>query len=121
MPRELRVELTTFGDEGLAEAAGRQDRPVEEIIAEALEYYLHGTANGRVASRIPRFPGADGKLHARTVRLTLGREDWTALELAAEGQSLNEIASYAVVYYLAELDSGRVAEWIAEKALTDDA
>lgn len=121
MPRQLKLQFTPFGEEALTEATRRQDRPVEDLITDALKYYLYEHSIGHIAARVPKFPDDDGKLHRRTVRPSLSHEEWGALELAAERQSLplGEVASYAVLYYLARLDTGQVAHWIAERSLGD--
>ncbi|MBA3806773.1 MAG: hypothetical protein H0X28_00045 [Solirubrobacterales bacterium] len=54
----------------------------------------------------------DHSVHAdRSVTLHLGDFAWEAIdkEVAHAGSSIEEIVAFSVLYYLADLDSGRIA------------
>jgi hypothetical protein len=52
---------------------------------------------------------------ARTLELKLDRFAWESIaeEAAREGLTVEELVGYAVLYYLADADSGRVARQVS--------
>ena len=51
----------------------------------------------------------------RTLELQLDAFAWTAIEqeAAEQGVSVRELATFAVLYYLADVDSGRISRRVA--------
>lgn len=122
MRRDLELEVTAFSEEALAKHARLQHRPVDEVVADALRYFVHSLAQERFARRVLRPAAADGKHRVRLLSFDLEPEQWARLDAEAESQevSLPTLAHHAVIYYLADLDSGRVAEWVAGRAVAED-
>ncbi len=63
---------------------------------------------------IRRWPApneADGSREERTLRLDLGSFAWRSLEQECErfGVTVEELTAFALMYYLADADSGRVS------------
>lgn len=57
---------------------------------------------------------ADGRLPFRILTLCLGDYAWDAIsaEAVREGLSVEELVTFGVLYYLADVDSGRIARRI---------
>jgi hypothetical protein len=73
-----------------------------------------------MVDRTDGLPG--GAAQAQPLALTLDAFAWEALlqESAALGVPVDELAVFAILYYLADLDSGRVARRIPRSDPTSD-
>jgi hypothetical protein len=114
--RRLSVSLDEFGATALKEHADRYSVSVDELGSRAARYYLADRGSGRVALKVPRLPrGAAGK---PVLRLTVDLDDGSWRELAAEaerqGVSTETLLVHAILYFLADLDSGRVERRMLE-------
>jgi hypothetical protein len=76
----------------------------------AILYYLGSREEGRSGWRAPRF--RDESKHARGEGVAVDDETWASLEAEAERQGVTpgRLAEHAVLFYLADLESGRIAE-----------
>jgi hypothetical protein len=76
----------------------------------AILYYLGSREDARVGWRAPRFRGGPGNVRAEGV--AVDDETWAALEAEAGRQGVppGRLAEHAVLFYLADLESGRIAE-----------
>ncbi len=111
MTRLVSLALDEFGASALEGHAERFSVSPGELASRAARYYLSDRASGRLALRVPHLEGARGK---PTLQLTVELDDdgWRELEAEAtrQGVSAEALFEHAVLYFLADLDSGR-AEW----------
>lgn len=114
--RSVVLGLDRFGRETVANAADRHSVRPGELLSSAALYYLAERGGGRFATAIPRFvrPGPreeapDSRLGAE---LDLEGAAWEALERAAkeQGVDLPTLITHAAMLYVADLESGRVAD-----------
>jgi hypothetical protein len=122
MKRTLRVELGEFGRSALEKQAGQHRLSAEELLRAAVLYYLGELGSGRVALRPPRFArrasAASPNGEGLEVELDLAGPDWRGLELQAGRQrvSLEGLIEHAALYFLADVDAGRITLRILERA-----
>jgi hypothetical protein len=64
----------------------------------------------------------DHKSDTRNLRLSLGAFAWDALEeqAAREGVTVEQLVRFAVLYFLADCDSGRMAHRVSGSSLVDE-
>jgi len=111
MSKSMTLRLDAFGRQALAEFAEERHDSASVVVRTASLYYLADRESGRSAWRVPSFlesgpPGADG------LEVDLDDETWTALAEEARGQGVepSRLAEHALLYFFADLDSGRVAD-----------
>jgi hypothetical protein len=114
------VRLDRFGQEALEEHLRGSGTSQEDALDAALRYYLSDSGSGRVAWKVPRkTTRADP---AEEIELELG--DGLHAELRRESRrqhvSPDLLAMHALMYYLADLDSGRAAARLGD-AINRDA
>jgi hypothetical protein len=110
MSEDVTLNLDEFGQEALASVAGSGRRgSVAAAVRTALLYYLADRDAGRPAWRV-RATGSDSRF-TRRLRVKLDEDTWRALagEAGRQGATPGALAVHAVMYYLADLDSGRLA------------
>ena len=109
MPDEtLVIHLTAFGAEILDAEGRRQERPVDELVEDAVLHLLTETRSSRIATRVPSLPWTDREFQAREVRLELEEASWRALGEEADRQqkSVERLIEHAILLYIADLDRG---------------
>jgi hypothetical protein len=106
----VRLELDDFGKEAL-EAQVRSGSSRDAFIRTAARYYLADRGSGRVSWQPPRFLRRDARRAPAVTEVELDEETMKALEEEARRHSLSaaRLAEHALLYYLADLDSGRAA------------
>jgi hypothetical protein len=115
LTRHLTLALDEFAHASLVSRANLDRVPVDSVVQHAALYYARDLSSGRPASRSPRFRrearAGKGRLE---VQLELGEPTWQVLDREAERQAISAEAliEHACLYYLADLDSGRIAERI---------
>jgi len=116
MTHELTLNLDEFGRSALDRLARRTRGSASAAVTTASLYYLADGESGRPAWGIPRFR-ADTDGHAGGRRVDLDDKTWQALSDEADRQGVTPelLARHALLYFLADVDSGRVG------ALLDDA
>lgn len=118
MTRNVTLHLDAFGQESLDRLTQHGDGSPASAFRTAALYYLADRETGRQAWRAPRFqskrPSGEG------LRVVFDDETWAALEEEAARQNVEtaELAVHALLYFLADLDSGRLGE-ILERAVED--
>jgi hypothetical protein len=108
--RRLNLRFDEFGWQRLESESRRDGETLGDLLARAAAYFDGELATPRAATRVPRFkPGGRGV--PREVRVQVSRECWEHLEGEAGHQdvSLEPLLEHAALLYLADLDSGRVA------------
>lgn len=119
MAKDVTLHLDGFGHTALAQFASRRATTPNTAVTTACLYYLRDREAGRAAWPVPRFTRGDADGTA-TLTVTLEGETWKALRDEAERQGVpaETLAVHAVMYFIADLDSGRVADRL-EDALGD--
>jgi hypothetical protein len=113
--RSLPLALDEFGASALREHAECFSASPERLARRAARYYLDDRDSGRLALRVPRFEGAREK-SALQLTVELDQGSWRELEAEATRQevSVEALLEHAVLYFLADLDSGRAERRILE-------
>jgi predicted transcriptional regulator len=108
MTKPLTFQLDDFGCEALDEFAHRTRDSRSSAVRTASLYYLADREEGRAAWLVARAAAFSGDGSAVTV--DLDGETWRALHEEAERQevSAGDLTRHAVLYFLADVDSGRV-------------
>jgi len=116
--RSVTLHLEEFSQEALRDYAEQHRDSPGAVIRLAALYWLSDRESGRPAWRVPRFQ-RDAVVVGEAVRVGLDDDTWQALEDEAVRQGVDAelVAEHAVLYFLADLDSGRVASRIEH--LTD--
>jgi hypothetical protein len=106
----VRLVLDDFGKEAL-QAQVRGGSSHDAVVRTAARYYLAERGSGRVASRPPRFVHAELRRAGAVTDVQLDKATLKALETEArrQGIPLNRLAEHTLLYFLADLDSGRAA------------
>ena len=108
----LTLRFDEFGWESL-ESEVRRDvgGTLDELLSRAAAYFDAERPTGRAATLAPGFkPGGRGM--PREIRLEVNRDCWERLESEAgrQGVVLERLLEHAALLYLADIDSGRVAD-----------
>jgi hypothetical protein len=114
----LTLRLAPFEREAVDVYAASERVPAERVVLTAVLYYLRERDAGRSTWPIPstRAYGTDGIL---VVDLGEATGETLAREAGAQGVEPEELARHALLFFLADVDSGRVAGRLAQ-ALRDD-
>ena len=106
----VKLELDDFGREAL-EAQVRGGSSRDAVIRTAARYYLADRGSGRIAWRPPRFARRDDYPAGTVTDVELDQDTMEALETEARrhGMAPERLAEHALLYFLADLDSGRAA------------
>jgi hypothetical protein len=114
-----RVRLGAFARSSLEELAAKRGIGVWPLLRHAVAYYLADGDCGRHGWQPPRFR-SDDRGGTTELELPLPRKEWEVLADVASrrGLDLDHLIEHALLYYLADLESGRVAARIF--ALLDD-
>lgn len=120
MARTLTLRLAPFESEAL-DAYGASHRvPPERVIRTAVLYYLRDQHSKRPTWPVPALrreePTRDVELQ---VELGEKTEQALAEQAAAQGVDPEPLARHALLFFLADVDSGEVARTL-ESALRDD-
>jgi hypothetical protein len=110
LQRLLLLPLEEFGASTLEAEAERLSVTPAALGRHAVRYYLSDRDSGRMAFRVPRLSRAAAGEPALELELDLDADTWRELEAEAERQevSLERLLEHAVMYFLADLDAGRV-------------
>jgi predicted DNA-binding ribbon-helix-helix protein len=116
--RALTLHLDDFGREALEQFVRQRRDSHSAAVRIASLYYLADRDEGRPAWRVPSC--AADAIASPGVTVRLDEETWKALHNEAERQDVSaaELIRHAVLYFLADVDSGRVGVRL-ERALGD--
>ena len=119
--RTLTLKFDEFGWESLESEARRNGETLDGLLSRAAAYFDAERPTRRAATLVPGF-SPDGRGMPREVRLELAPDRWERLQSEAERQGirLERLVEHAALLYLADLDSGRVAERIVDRARGED-
>jgi hypothetical protein len=107
MTKDLTLYLDEFSRQALERLAGSTGGSPSRAVRVACTYYLSERGSERLAWRVPRFASTAG-LDYR-VNVEVDDALWLALskEAAEQGVSTDTLTIHAVLYFLADVDSGR--------------
>jgi hypothetical protein len=114
MTRNVRLHLDRFGQEALRRFARQRDDSAGSVLRTATLYYLADRQAGRPGWHPPRFirdlPQPD------PVEVDLDDETWDSVKVEAQRQGVEPevLAQHAVLYFLADMDSGRLADRLSQ-------
>jgi hypothetical protein len=117
----LKLTFDEFGWQSLESEAQRQHETLNDLLSRAAAYFSAERPKSRAAMLAPGFePGGRGI--EREIRLEVNRDHWEGLEDEArrQGIPLERLLEHAALFYLADLDSGRFAEHLIDRARDDD-
>ena len=112
--RSVTLHLDEFGQRSLDRIAGEGDGSPAGALRAAAIYYLNDRDAGRPSWRAPRFL-MDGRASGG-LSVSFDDETWSALEEEAERQGVpaESLAVHALLYFLSDLDSGRLGDLLAD-------
>ena len=116
MRRSLSLALDEFGAAALEQHAERFSAPPAEVATRAARYYVSDLDSGRLALRVPRLAKGVGGKPALSLRVELDDDSLRQLDAEATRQDVpvEALLRHAVLYFLADLDSGRVERRMLE-------
>ncbi|MET0809873.1 MAG: hypothetical protein ABWY65_02015 [Thermoleophilaceae bacterium] len=108
MTKDLTLKVDDFGRQALQRFARRGGSAAKAVRTASL-YYLAEREADRPAWKVPDF-AAEAK-PGQSVIVELDDATWSALreEAGAQGVAVETLALHAVMYFLADVDSGRIA------------
>jgi hypothetical protein len=108
--RLLTLSLEEFGASTLEAEAERYSVSAAALARHAVRYYLADRDSGRMALRVPQLSQQPARNPALALSVDLDPSTWRELEEEAESQqvSVERLLEHAIVYFLADLDAGRV-------------
>jgi hypothetical protein len=115
---EILLTFDEFGWCALEEQASAEGFEVEQLVALACSYHESELAAERVATVVPRFRRRPADVETRALELELGDGCLRRLKREAEhqGVALERLCEHAALLYLADLDTGKVAERVVRRA-----
>ena len=116
--KALTFQLDRFGREAFEEFVRERGQSPSAAVRLASIYYLADREVRRPAWSAPRCVTASND--AREVTVRLDKETWQALHAEADRQDVSaaDLTRHAVLYFLADVDGGRVADRL-ERALNE--
>jgi hypothetical protein len=117
---EIQFTFDEFGWQALEERASADRLTLEQLVSLSCGYLESQLADDRLASSVPRFRprSAEGETRALSLELENGILPRLQQEAERQGISLERLCEHGALLYLADLDSGKVAERIARRAGT---
>jgi hypothetical protein len=114
MTTELKLSLDDFSRQALGRIAQRDHGSTAKAVETASLYYLAQRDSPRPAWDVPRF--ARGADPTQTLEVELHDSTWQALSEEADEQGVTPemLAIHAILYFLADLDSGRLTDLLDE-------
>jgi hypothetical protein len=119
MAQSLTLKLDRFGREAIDAYLRRHGSSESGLLAVAIRYYLADAASGAIAWPVPRF---GERMSGQDVVFDVDDATYAELEREAGRQEVTpeRLAQHALIYFLADLESGRVAARLGD-ALGRDA
>lgn len=114
--RSVTLHLDEFGQRSLERIVeGGEGSPAAAVRAAAV-YYLSDREAGRPAWRAPRFRSDSDAARSGGLSVAFDDETWASLEqeAARQGITAEALAVHALLYFLADLDSGRLGGLLAD-------
>jgi hypothetical protein len=117
LQRLLLLSLEEFGASTLEAEAERCSVSPGALGGHAVRYYLSDRDSGRMALRVPRLSQDAAREPAFELKLDLDADTWRELDKEAQRQevSVERLLTHAIIYFLADLDAGRVERRMLEE------
>jgi hypothetical protein len=108
--RMVTLALEEFGASRLEAEAERYSVSPAELGSHAVRYYLSDRDSGRMALRVPQLSQEPAGKPVLALSIDLDADIWGELEEEAQTQqvSVERLLVHAIVYFLGDLDAGRV-------------
>jgi hypothetical protein len=103
------VRLDSFGQEALEAHMRGTGESRADALDVALRYYLGDSDSGRIAWKVPRELGERETTEPLELELDDDLHEQLRREARRQRVSPDQLAMHALLYYLADLDSGRAA------------
>jgi hypothetical protein len=118
MHLEIPISQGRFGWISIEKRAKEDGFELAQVIEQACAYYVSELDSGRLATELPRFDADDPDGTTRPVSLELDDRCAKRLDREAErqGASRERLVRHAALLYLADLEAGRVAGRVAQRA-----
>jgi hypothetical protein len=118
MSKDVTLHLDEFGHRTLARFARGRGATEAALVRTASLYYLSERDAGRPSWRARKFGTREA---VPKIRVELDEGTWGALQLEAErqGVSPDTLALHALMFFLADLDSGKIGDRL-EESFEDD-
>jgi hypothetical protein len=120
MMKSVIVSLDRFGHEALEEYLRGTGESRADALDVAVRYYLTDSDSGRVTWRVPSRPTTAAVAEPLELELADDLHERLMRESRRQQVSVDVLAMHALLYYLADLDSGRVAARLGD-AMNRDA
>jgi hypothetical protein len=120
MMKSVNVRLDRFGHEALAEHLRATGESESDALDVAVRYYLGDADSGRMAWKVPRKTTRADPADEIELELDDGLHSQLRRESRRQHVSPDLLAMHALMYYLADLDSGRAAARLGD-AMNRDA
>jgi len=116
MAEELRLSLGPFGRAALERLAAEGNGSPSKAVRTASLYYLRDRGSERAAWRVPNLPPLPADDGEQALFVELDDETWSALRREAEEQGVTPdlLALYALLYFVADVDSGRLGRRLGD-------
>jgi hypothetical protein len=120
MGRRLTLRLGPFEREALDRYGNSQRVTAVQVIRTAVLYYLRERDSDRLEWRMPELARAQPG-GATAVEVEVEEETWRSLveEAAAQSTDSETLARHALLFFLADVDSGRIAGKLARVVRLD--
>jgi hypothetical protein len=120
MGRRLTLRLGPFEREALDRYGDSQRVTAVQVIRTAVLYYLRERDSDRLEWRMPELARAQPG-GATAVEVEVEEETWRSLveEAAAQSTDSETLARHALLFFLADVDSGRIAGKLARVVRLD--
>jgi hypothetical protein len=120
MGRRLTLRLGPFEREALDRYGNSQRVSAVQVIRTAVLYYLRERDSDRLEWRMPELARAQPG-GATAVEVEVEEETWRSLveEAAAQSTDSETLARHALLFFLADVDSGRIAGKLARVVRLD--
>jgi hypothetical protein len=120
MGRRLTLRLGPFEREALDRYGNSQRVTAAQVIRTAVLYYLRERDSDRLEWRMPELARAEPG-GATAVEVDFEEETWRSLveEAAAQSTDSEALARHALLFFLADVDSGRIAGKLARVVRPD--
>jgi len=117
MSRNLTLKMDHFGAKAFGELARRHGGSASRLLRVAAHYYLADSDDERLGWLVPSLAQEEGAdRRGVAVQVQLDDATWTALAREARRQrvAVGTLATHAVLYFIADVDSGRLAQRMRE-------
>jgi hypothetical protein len=117
--RQVTLQLGEFAMDAIERQARALGISADRLVREALIYYVSDLSSERLAARPPRIAAeSSGRFQREVLELCVDVDARTWEELESEAaryeMPLERLLGHATLYYLADLEAGRVAARIVE-------